>query len=757
MTILRTITGTVKKPNGQPWAEALVRVELVSSIVAEEGAVYPNKQQIVTCDDSGLLPTGSGALVIIAGYTYKLVLPDGARGDFVAPGEAGDLGIDEVVALIVGGQAEQTAGYTGVPVADAAYLSALMDTVADPADIASQADLDAKADKDTDATTGNVAMFDVNGQAVDAGYAANADNAAWVADGAAGGPLGSAAYEDVAAFDAAGAAAAAQAAAIAVSVAKAGDTMTGALAFSGTNHAGVLLVSLTTVQRDALTPAVGMVIYNSTDAEYQRYDGTYWRNESTNEVRPIYLLYDSFTTTDAAPMTSPRTAEPGPGTGTIVDTGNRMSINTVSELLFDGNGTRTDPVIRYGAVSRVQNLCMVFKVRQNVVTTTALLAIAGFATVQTGDTLGNRIRFSSGNIEAASGSYFGSYTTLATYEDYVDYELAIVLDVSGNVGRHYIRGGAYPAWTELATVALNAATTLYPAMAAYNRAAAYGDVRVAVLPTDYTTADLDIISKATPTRESLLAQFPEQGYASIARTGDDYYISHHMINGAARWQLLSRAAPSVIHAIEKCDWVPLTGAATEILTGGVMEYALNKDGGGFVGNAHGFDSQVSLAISVDGIDRSAMTDGQIYSGREVIVTRVSTLDDTVNTATVTQTYTANQAGFTFGASFDWAVGSNPGGWANMMPFLPVLNSARIGDSIHYALDTYADGVIENRDADFVAMWTRGGNYSTLMTLDRRVSCNMYISEPDKFYSSSGGANAHSANVRLMKLASTEDL
>lgn len=47
----------------------------------------------------------------------------------------------------------------------------------------------------------------------------------WLADGAAGGALGTAAYEDATAFDAAGAAAA--------RVAKAGDTMTGALILSG--------------------------------------------------------------------------------------------------------------------------------------------------------------------------------------------------------------------------------------------------------------------------------------------------------------------------------------------------------------------------------------------------------------------------------------------------------------------------------------------------------------------------------------------
>jgi len=55
-----------------------------------------------------------------------------------------------------------------------------------------------------------------------------------------------------------------------------GGTMTGQLNFSGTTHAGIKLLSLTTAQRDALTPAAGMVIYNSTTTTVQVYQGGAW-------------------------------------------------------------------------------------------------------------------------------------------------------------------------------------------------------------------------------------------------------------------------------------------------------------------------------------------------------------------------------------------------------------------------------------------------------------------------------------------------
>lgn len=55
----------------------------------------------------------------------------------------------------------------------------------------------------------------------------------------------------------------------------AGDTFTGLIQFSGTTHAGIKLNSLTTAQRNALTPAAGMLIYNSDDTEAQIYTSSW--------------------------------------------------------------------------------------------------------------------------------------------------------------------------------------------------------------------------------------------------------------------------------------------------------------------------------------------------------------------------------------------------------------------------------------------------------------------------------------------------
>jgi hypothetical protein len=64
----------------------------------------------------------------------------------------------------------------------------------------------------------------------------------------------------------------------------AGGTMTGQLNFSGTTHAGIKLLSLTTTQRDALTAANGMLIYNTTTAKVQKYEAGAWVNNGSPDA-----------------------------------------------------------------------------------------------------------------------------------------------------------------------------------------------------------------------------------------------------------------------------------------------------------------------------------------------------------------------------------------------------------------------------------------------------------------------------------------
>ena len=65
----------------------------------------------------------------------------------------------------------------------------------------------------------------------------------------------------------------------------------------------------------------------------------------------VYLLHDEFTTAESAPLTSPRTCEPGPGLGAAVDTAPVLSI-AGGALLFPDVApatANTDPAYRAGA------------------------------------------------------------------------------------------------------------------------------------------------------------------------------------------------------------------------------------------------------------------------------------------------------------------------------------------------------------------------------------------------------------------------
>lgn len=65
-----------------------------------------------------------------------------------------------------------------------------------------------------------------------------------------------------------------------------GDTMTGALSFSGTTNSGIRTSNLTTAQRLALTPANGMIVYDTTLGEHYQYIAGAWSAMASGSVQP---------------------------------------------------------------------------------------------------------------------------------------------------------------------------------------------------------------------------------------------------------------------------------------------------------------------------------------------------------------------------------------------------------------------------------------------------------------------------------------
>lgn len=58
----------------------------------------------------------------------------------------------------------------------------------------------------------------------------------------------------------------------------AGATFSGDVQFSGAGHGGLILNSLTTTQRNSLSPSAGVLIWNSTTSRVEAYDGSAWHS-----------------------------------------------------------------------------------------------------------------------------------------------------------------------------------------------------------------------------------------------------------------------------------------------------------------------------------------------------------------------------------------------------------------------------------------------------------------------------------------------
>lgn len=85
---------------------------------------------------------------------------------------------------------------------------------------------------------------------------------------------------------------------------------------------------------------------------------------SSAVVASLNILNEQFTTTQAAPLTSPRNAEPGPGVGTIVDTTNKLSIAGSILAVAGGTGTWGDPGINWQQTIFPVNRVFDFSLRQ---------------------------------------------------------------------------------------------------------------------------------------------------------------------------------------------------------------------------------------------------------------------------------------------------------------------------------------------------------------------------------------------------------
>ncbi len=197
-----------------------------------------------------------------------------------------------------------------------------------------------------------------------------------------------------------------------------------------------------------------------------------------------YLLRDEFTTDAAAPLASPRTCEPGPGTMTKgADASNRFSIASGKLTASAGNSNYADPFYSFTGQSRAAGVALVHHLRK---LTAKPQTVIGWG-INTTPGIGAFIY--TGNWESSGFRNFGSGEPNLILRDFAintDYRAAYILRATGCFT---IIDGVIQWISSSGNQA-----TLYPVMAHYSNGVEIDYVRVSQLPspwaTDYGIADV---------------------------------------------------------------------------------------------------------------------------------------------------------------------------------------------------------------------------------------------------------------------------
>ena len=150
-----------------------------------------------------------------------------------------------------------------------------------------------------------------------------------------------------------------------------------------------------------------------------------------------WLLYDAFTTPESAPLVSPRTCEPGPGTLVITDTGNNADI-VGGKVVINTGAVWGDPGFWSNAATNIlAGYCWFVDITPDVVNGWAEI---GIDNNQAGSPAQPRYIFTNGgNINIRSAD-FGASLAIDTYVADTQYKMLIVAR-SGSAGFHFIRNG----------------------------------------------------------------------------------------------------------------------------------------------------------------------------------------------------------------------------------------------------------------------------------------------------------------------------
>ena len=154
-----------------------------------------------------------------------------------------------------------------------------------------------------------------------------------------------------------------------------------------------------------------------------------------------FLLRDDFVTTESAPLTDPRTCEPGPGALDLTDTGNNLSISGEQLVKAGHNGIGDPGAWSNLIVTRLTGIAALYKFKTSSV---AFQEQFGFDD--------NKVGSSVTTVFDASGSVFSYYDAALNgisvgggLANSTEYMRALIMRTDGGFG--LIKGGIYTDWT----------------------------------------------------------------------------------------------------------------------------------------------------------------------------------------------------------------------------------------------------------------------------------------------------------------------
>lgn len=256
--------------------------------------------------------------------------------------------------------------------------------------------------------------------------------------------------------------------------------------------------------------------------------------------RWTYLLLDRFITADAAPIASPRTCEPGPGTLTVSDAGNHLSISGGALVADGGEGSWGEPAAYSGGYARAAGRTAIMDLTID----TAGLFSAGWASSPGG--LADSVSFYLTTSGMAIYTFPGGSADVGDWAEGADYTLAFPLRSTG--GFHLLRGGAFGVWTLMWVDNSDATATLYAGVGGRTSAATLDNPRVVDIPSWSSDAQVYTSYKALPVAtntDSHMADCWLDWTQTTVPSGGTQQIDFRRASETERWYLTLDSAGAI--------------------------------------------------------------------------------------------------------------------------------------------------------------------------------------------------------------------